>query len=317
MKRTIIATAWFIALSSTPSRAQNIERYYDTQWKETQPADARYYSRIQKTDSGWLLKNFFISEKSLQMTGLYSDEQQKIKNGEFIYYHSNGRPERKGKYIHDKKEGIWVSFHRNGMMADSAFHKNGQVLGGHKSWSPEGYLTDSSFFGTDGSGFKIAWFDNGSVSSAGLYGPGYRKKGKWKYYHKKGQPSSEEYYENGQQTGKKFFNEDGTPKADSTNPEKPADFPGGVQAWYKYLKHRLYFPPQYKLKNGDRATVVISFIIDESGKVSEAFVSDPFHPAFDVIALQLIQKSPDWVPATDQHNRHVKAYRTQPVTFLR
>ena len=51
-----------------------------------------------------------------------------------------------------------------------------------------------------------------------------------------------------------------------------------------------------------------------SGKVIDAEVSLPFHPEFDKIALSIIKDSPAWTPAT-AHNRKVKAYRRQPITF--
>ncbi|MBZ4191964.1 energy transducer TonB [Niabella beijingensis] len=250
------------------------------------------------------------------MTGLYSDEANKIKNGRFHYYHPNGIIRSTGTYHDNKKTGLWLQYHNNGMLADSTFYKEDKQQGLSKNWSPDGYITDSTFFRADGSGVQVAWFTNGSPSIAGLYGPGQQKTGKWKYYHRNGKPSSEEYYKNDKLIDKRFFNEDGTAKADTTNPEKNASFPGGQEAWRKYLLKNLYFPSQYKLQNADQATVVVSFIIDESGKVAEAYVSDPFHPAFDAIALRLIQKSPDWIPAIDQHNRHVKAYRKQPVSFV-
>jgi len=61
---------------------------------------------------------------------------------------------------------------------------------------------------------------------------------------------------------------------------------------------------------------VVSFVINEEGQVEEAFASSPFHPAFDKIALDIIRASPKWNPAMDAHNRKVKAYRRQPVTFV-
>ena len=61
--------------------------------------------------------------------------------------------------------------------------------------------------------------------------------------------------------------------------------------------------------------VRIDFAIDENGKVIEEYLSLPFHEAFDQNAFKVINNSPPWLTAIS-HNRKVKAYRRQPVTFV-
>jgi outer membrane biosynthesis protein TonB len=63
------------------------------------------------------------------------------------------------------------------------------------------------------------------------------------------------------------------------------------------------------------AVVVVRFIINEDGQIEDPFVSTPFHPLMDKIALDVIRKSPLWKPEMD-HNRRAKAYLQQPITFL-
>ena len=82
----------------------------------------------------------------------------------------------------------------------------------------------------------------------------------------------------------------------------------------KYLEKNLYWPPRLQFTTTAAVTVGVSFVIDENGKVTDAEVSMPFHEAFDKIALKIIKNSPTWLPGI-AHNRKVKAYRRQPVTF--
>jgi hypothetical protein len=56
-------------------------------------------------------------------------------------------------------------------------------------------------------------------------------------------------------------------------------------------------------------------MIDEEGKVQNLYVSIPFHPVFDKIALRMVQESPKWLPAIS-HNRTVSTWFTQPVSFV-
>jgi outer membrane biosynthesis protein TonB len=54
--------------------------------------------------------------------------------------------------------------------------------------------------------------------------------------------------------------------------------------------------------------------VDEEGTIQDAEVTGSLHPDFDKVALEAIKNSPKWIPAID-HNRKIKAYRRQPVTF--
>jgi hypothetical protein len=54
--------------------------------------------------------------------------------------------------------------------------------------------------------------------------------------------------------------------------------------------------------------------IDEEGKVQDAYVSTPFNPAFDDIALDVIKHSPAWKAAVS-HNRKIRQPQGQAVIF--
>ena len=298
---------------SVTTFAQTIEKYYDFQWKETKPENARFVGVIEKTDSGWHRRDYFLLEKKLQMDGTYDDSTCKTANGRFRYFHSNGSLSQVGRYMHGKKEGLWLSYHYNGMIDDSSSYSNGHLIGNCYGWYDNGYLSDSATWNADGSGVKVAWFNNGSPSYGGRYSAHEKKNGKWTYYHRNGKLSAVEQYNNGVLIDKKYFDEDGR-VADTTNKDKDASFPGGVQEWLKYLVKKLYFPTQYKLINGDRAIVVVEAVIDEEGNVTNVVVSTPFHPAFDRIAVEVVRKSPKWLPAIN-HNRKVTYKIKQPVVF--
>lgn len=61
--------------------AQKIERFYDALWKPCPDKQARFYSRIIQTDSGWSRHDYFVRTAMLQMSGLYEDSSTKILNG--------------------------------------------------------------------------------------------------------------------------------------------------------------------------------------------------------------------------------------------
>src|SRR5258708_4032218 len=309
----LIALLFLLAFPSVHS--QKIERYFDYRWHDTTSTNARFYSLMEKTDSGWHRQDYFLHSLTLQMEGLYQDSACKVPSGSFRYYHPTRIPESIGVYRDGKKQGLWLSYYSNGALKDSTVYDRGNPVGIRLGWYRNGYPSDSANYNPDGSGVEVSWFDNGNPSAAGRYAAGYKKYGKWQYFYKQGSISAIEIYDrNGTLQDKKYMDEKGAPIADTTNKNKTAEFPGGTKAWSKYVGKTLYFPDQYKFTNGDMAAVVIDATIDEEGKVVEAEVSVPFYPAFDRIALDAVRKSPGWTPAFE-HNRKVRYQIRQPVVF--
>lgn len=296
------------------SYSQKIEKYYNYKWQECKIEDARFYSTITKTDTGWYREDYFVNLNSLHMTGTYADEECKISNGLFNYYYSNRRLQYSGKFIRNKKEGLWLSYYYNGMMSDSSVYINGRKVGTGLSWYPNGYISDSVVSITNGKSVYVSWFDNGNPSCVGRHSERNKKDGKWKYYHKNGKLSSIELFKEGTLLDKQYYDDEGNSVEDTTNKETGAEFKGGEKAWQKYLAKNLYFPSNYILINANKVVVVVDFVISEDGTVENAYTSVPFDAEFDRIALKIINQSPKWIPAS-QNNRHVKQYIRQVVVF--
>lgn len=97
--------------------------------------------------------------------------------------------------------------------------------------------------------------------------------------------------------------------------EKEAEFPGGVAAWRKFLEVNLR--GQVPAEKGAPAgiyTVLVQFIVDKEGKVSDIKQLTNWGYGMEEEVIRLIKKSAQWTPAT-QNGKAVKAYRRQPVTF--
>lgn len=298
----------------TAANAQHYEHYYDFNWHPSEATTARFFTTLDKKDSLWERTDYFIHERSVQMKGSYTDTSCKIEQGEFVYYYPNKSLQSQGSYKNGKKDGLWLDYYPNGMMQDSITYNVGNKTGTSYAWNSNGYMQDSAVWNSDGSGVEVSWFDNGNPASAGRYSAGYQQNGKWQYFHKNGKLSALEIYSDGVLTNKQYFDEDGNGIPDTTNKDHAAQFPGGPEAWQKYLSKHIYFPDQYKFENADKAVVVISAVIDEDGNMTDAEVSTPLYPAFDEIALKAVKLSPKWQPAV-QHNRRVKYRILQAVYF--
>lgn len=94
-----------------------------------------------------------------------------------------------------------------------------------------------------------------------------------------------------------------------------AEFPGGIKEWQKFLERNLN--SELPTENGAPVgvyTVVVTFIVDVDGKVSDVKAeSDPGYGTKDE-AIRVIRKGPKWIPA-NQNGRSVKYRHKQAITF--
>ncbi|HCL06234.1 MAG TPA: energy transducer TonB [Chitinophagaceae bacterium] len=94
-----------------------------------------------------------------------------------------------------------------------------------------------------------------------------------------------------------------------------AEFPGGIKEWQRFLERNLNSEPP--TENGAPVgvyTVVVTFIVDIDGKVSDVKAeSDPGYGTKDE-AIRVIRKGPNWKPA-NQNGRAVKYRHKQAITF--
>ena len=97
-----------------------------------------------------------------------------------------------------------------------------------------------------------------------------------------------------------------------TKVEIESDYPGGAAAWQRYLQKNLQYPEEAQ-NNEIQGQVVVKFIVDKEGKVSEVeAISGPNELREE--AMRVIRKSGNWTPAV-QNGRKVKSYKSQPINF--
>jgi TonB family protein len=306
---------FFVLLPVVCAAQNNIEPlFYDWQWKPCTPALARFMAMMQKTESGWLRSDYYLSNNGLQMNGLYADSACKIRNGDFTYFYYSGIPSSVGKYSNNKKNGLWLSYHPNGMMSDSINYINGKAVGTALKWHSNGYQADSSVYAGGGAVTSIGWFSNGNISYAGRYINDTMMEGRWQFFNINGGLAAKITYNNGKITAGEYYDEAGSIITEPQFKNSDASFKGGITNWRKYLENKLQFPNGYKLVNTDIITVVVEFLVDEEGNVQDAYVDVPFKKPFDEEALRIIKKSPKWLPEI-RHNRRVSTYLRQPISF--
>ncbi|HVS98631.1 MAG TPA: TonB family protein [Puia sp.] len=99
-----------------------------------------------------------------------------------------------------------------------------------------------------------------------------------------------------------------------TKVEIESEYPGGIAAWLRYLNKNFRYPED-ALNNEVQGTVVVEFIVDKEGSVSDVqAVSGPTTGGLREEAMRVIRQSGKWTPAI-QNGRKVKSYKKQPIIF--
>lgn len=97
-----------------------------------------------------------------------------------------------------------------------------------------------------------------------------------------------------------------------TKVEYEADYPGGQQGWIKYLTQNLHYPDE-AVKKSVHGTVVVQFIVDTDGKVSDVkAISGP--KLLQAESIRVVKESGNWTSAL-QNGKKVKAYKRQPIIY--
>lgn len=95
--------------------------------------------------------------------------------------------------------------------------------------------------------------------------------------------------------------------------EHPAEFPGGIDAFYAYLQANIHYPQQ-AVHDGVQGRVYVTFIVEKDGSLTDVKVLRGIGDGCDEEAVRVIKASPKWTPGT-QNGKVVRQQYTVPVHF--
>jgi TonB family protein len=109
-----------------------------------------------------------------------------------------------------------------------------------------------------------------------------------------------------------------TPTTDQDNPifkvvEQMPEFPGGMGECMKWLQTNIKYPKEAKEK-GEHGRVILQFIVEKDGSITDVKVVRSVSPALDAEAIRVASAMPKWKPGM-QRGKVVKVKYTLPVMF--
>jgi TonB family protein len=103
------------------------------------------------------------------------------------------------------------------------------------------------------------------------------------------------------------------PKKIFTAVEKDPSFPGGVDAFFRFLQANTKYPDN-AVKKRIEGKVFVTFVVEDDGSLSHIKVSRGVSPDIDAEAIRVMSHSPNWRPGI-QNGRAVSAQYNVSINF--
>lgn len=209
-----------------------------------------------------------------------------------VDYYPNGKIKVTGTYDLDSpknKQGYFKSFDEDGFLESEGNYINNKSEGLHKSYKTKGklWLEEEMSHGQNNGALKT-YFTSGTIKRI-------------------------EQYENGKFIEGKCFATTGLDTAFYPYQEMP-EFIGGVEALYKFLEKNVHYPKAAR-KAKIEGKVIVRFVVDVDGSVTDIKVKKRCNPYLDEEAIRVLSLSPKWKPGTIE-GRLVKVFYSIPIKFL-
>jgi TonB family C-terminal domain len=95
--------------------------------------------------------------------------------------------------------------------------------------------------------------------------------------------------------------------------ETPPKFPGGDEKLMQFISQNINYPKDAQ-EAGVQGRVILSYVVNKDGSVSDIKVARSIHPSLDAEAIRVIKSMPEWTPGK-QRGETVRVKYTIPITF--
>ena len=95
--------------------------------------------------------------------------------------------------------------------------------------------------------------------------------------------------------------------------EQMPSFPGGTTALMKFLNENIHYPVVAQ-ENGVQGRVVVSFVVERDGHITDVQIARSVDPSLDKEAQRVVKSMPKWIPGK-QNGSAVRVKFNVPVSF--
>ncbi len=315
MNTKILATIIFSFLAlKTVSQSYKFLYNLDKNLSSTSKEKAVIIGKGYESDGKLILDCFLKTTGNKILSATVKDSSLSTLHGMFKTYYDNMKIESAGNYFENDMEGVWKYWDKDGYLTDSVVYKNGVRVAYGKY---EYYFVKPSI--------KQLLLNPYATSTLNWYSYNFTDSLKNTFTEKQvGIKDGKERimfqadFMGNRGLLKEYDSTGAITATDSvfTRKLQEAEFSSREDEWRNYLRKNL--DPMVPVKNkapAEKYTVVISFIVNPDGTISDIKAEND--PGYGMVeeAIRVIKKSGKWQPAI-RYGKYQKAYRRQPITFL-
>jgi len=90
-------------------------------------------------------------------------------------------------------------------------------------------------------------------------------------------------------------------------------FPGGMEAMIQFISSNIQYPADAQKQKVD-GRVLVNFVVEKDGSITEVKVVKPTFPSLDAEAIRVVKAMPKWKPGY-QRGQAVRVQFTMPINF--
>ena len=308
-----------LLIASTYSFAQNRKLYFlKDNGKEVSIKDSADFIRIiEEPDSGstnFKVLEYYPNDVKRFIGAASSFEPKLIYEGPCVRYDTLENITRSINYFNGTPQGIAYYYYPNGRIMKTLEYGNEGMSGWVDFVNAKYKIID--YFDSTGvqqvkAGLGYAKEVEGNLIDEGNYVNGI-KEGLWKGHYKLQSSVFEEIYAKGIFISGVSISSEGI-RTEYRKIEELPEFIGGRKSWAKYISRNTNYPKDAR-KGHIAGRVILSFVIDKDGILTDVKLLRGIYPSIDVEALRVLRASPKWKPGI-QRGVPVRVAYTMPMEF--
>ena len=312
--KLLFTLSLFFTASQCFAQRQNVY-FLKNNGKYVTVRDSADYIRIVRApDSASVLYNVFefYLNGNKKLIGKSTAIDPPKYDGSCATYYPDGKREAVINYKNGSKTGNDMEFYPNGKLYLEITYPDKNIPG-------VDYLikTNNDTLGnalvTDGNGYYKGYNDKFTyIEEEGNVKNG-KRDGQWKGDYKNTHITFTENYDNGQFVSGNAIAEDGKSVTYTKSRRVPPQFKSGIEGFGRYLSHNIKYPDYARARN-IQGQVILSFVVEKNGDLTDIIISKPVSPVLDEEAIRVLKNSPKWLPGM-QFGMPARVRYSVPITF--
>lgn len=283
----------FISLNISAQKNPSVAVYLDSTYRETSEENHKYVRVVEDyyTDKDTYKVTIFYKSGAKKMIGTTLSKDVLKKDGTFIYYYESGAKEAIITYSQDWKTGKEYKWYENGNFKFEKENISDQKAKTTKTlllkfWNKENQLTV-----VDGNG-ECDETDEDSEQKGKIRNG--LKQDVWQGSDLKNKITYTETYKDGKLVSGISTDKNGVKYSYSKVFEKPLP-EAGMDNFYRKIAQN-YKIPQQAMKDRISGKIYISFVVDETGKITKPIIIKDLGYGTGEEALRVLNVAGEWIP---------------------